>query len=32
MFKKSATYICILLSGIIGFFGVNITNNGTINS
>lgn len=30
MFKKSATYICILLSGIVGIFGVNITNYGTI--
>ena len=30
MFKKSATYICILLAGIVGIFGVNITNHGTI--
>ncbi len=30
MFKKSATYICIVLSGLIGIFWVNITNYGTI--
>ncbi len=30
MFKKSATYICILFMGMMGLFGVNITNYGAI--